>query len=204
MWKAHHVFATPNDAILRELASRNEVQGQVFLLKDFAANGMPVLSEPSSGLLVIRGLVDGGSTEPVGFPAWEGPTNAQVIPPEIVAARSKQPVDEVPAGFLRSLKDLHDRTRTCISYYHCFMWGGEIETEIAWVFAEKDIVYWFNGLHRAVGFDGEQAQEHRNTDTLRLALSHHGLVLKTSFFEPHTRSFPWNGARLDLDEFKGS
>jgi hypothetical protein len=89
-----------------------------------------------------------------------------------------------------------------VTYYLGRTWGGDIEGEAAWVFADREVLY----CHRVpndvrvdppdevvvVDRDGRSVVR---GDVLRLALAHHGVHLPTRYFAPHTRTFDWEARR---------
>jgi hypothetical protein len=100
------------------------------------------------------------------------------------------------------LKSVSQSTHSSISFYHCAMWGGEVEEEFAWIFGAEDSV-----LVRARG-NGKNVIAYRclagkldsrkvaQADVLTLTLKHHEFELHDGYLALHTRSFIWEKYKL--------
>ncbi len=92
----------------------------------------------------------------------------------------------------------HDTCSVPVTYYACSMWGGDVDEEAAWVFAETDLVYRYQSRTETRETDAS-GQRLIHSGVLSLALAHHGIYLPSSgYFAPHTRGFDWKCRRLLL------
>ena len=79
--------------------------------------------------------------------------------------------------------NLHIEHSVPITYYSACTFGGDVEWERAWVFAEVERRY-------------EHDAETSFGDVLRKALIDHGVSLPSAYFAPHSRSFDWERFRV--------
>ena len=124
---------------------------------------------------------------------WEGvsgPEDAHVFVPDVLEDQ------HIPLGLLRCLKRVHDRTGKPLVYYHCTMWGGDVETELAWVIDRDQRVYrMVEG--GAVWMHSPQRSRNVRTDVLIDGMKAVGVDLASRFFALHEASFHWRRYRLE-------
>jgi hypothetical protein len=210
-WYANRIYINATPEALVAVRSEPSFAGHLFLLTGSlpvsTRRGVPELRLPDRGLLVIKEI--GSGTEQEGEPpkhwwyapdewlswsALQGPRDQDVIDPSNIQELAE--VERPPLAFLRYLRALHVSCNSPVTYYASFMWGGDVESEYAWVFAEHEVVY-CDAPAGAVEVDAD-GNRHRLTDrgVLESALAHHGLDLPTAYFPPHTRKFDWDTRRL--------
>lgn len=85
--------------------------------------------------------------------------------------------------------------KTTIAYYHCTLWGGDVEIEYSWVFTPEEIAYSFvsydgNSI-RLIEYHPSKPKESGTGDVLVETMKHFGLNLPTPYFALHTWSFLW-------------
>ena len=123
-----------------------------------------------------------------------------------------------PREVLQRLKSIAFQTETVVAYYHCQMWGGDVECEIGWVWDGRRQLSQF---HRAVTeldenghevacfctnivgsllLDADGSRFVTNGHVLTLLLIHFGLLLSDGYFELERCTFPWAKYRLNSPE----
>jgi hypothetical protein len=153
---------------------------------------------PKDGLLVIRPIGSGSSNNAdwYGMPLLDWSRFQETAPPDT----NHSEVDRVlsayldedsipPPSFRRFLCKLSRILNQPMIYYACAMWGGEIDYEYSLIYSpDESIVTTNSWLSPEV--KGE-------SDSLRAGLQALGVHLPSSYFAPHTRSFPWEMYRID-------
>lgn len=169
------------------------------------------------GLVVVRGLCEAGSHAD----AWYGPETGRawnhsagasdpaITPPSAVFTGEQAFLRGEgtcpPSQLLGALRTINRRTGAAVSLFCAHTWGGDLAYVFAWVFDGKwnnDRVY----LHVAEGpgrrvhawsqLRAERPRVIVGGDVLTLVLVHHGVLIRDGYFEPHTRSFPWDRYRV--------
>lgn len=216
-WYANNIYARRSGELERALC--RELSGSVYRVDDLKSHSWwkpeIIHGVPDGGLLAVRPISNGVKTshlyswygEPLisweDFADFDADDGNLLIPPTILPEAEESLETVPPESFLRYLRHLARLHSTAILYYQCFMWGGDTETEFAFVYSEGDeILYSFTGL------EGEKAklEIRRNStapektcgDVLVHALAHIGTKLPSSYFAPHTRSFPWERHRVSV------
>ena len=168
---------------------------------------------PEEGLLVIRPICDAtpdeGPADWYGEPVldWlsfsgQASTSPQIDRERVVKDCSVSIESLPPPSLLSRVKCLAAETQTPFLFYSCFMWGGEIEREYAWIFGRSEIALvglpWNGTDERGALAIMEPSAPVRveSGDVLVSALEHLSLHLPTPFFAPHNRSFPWERYKL--------
>jgi hypothetical protein len=93
-----------------------------------------------------------------------------------------------PPQLRRALATLAKQLCEPVLYYRCEMFGGEIDYEYSLVYSPRESLLVSEQGHGPGAVVGK--------DALRLGLFQIGLILPTSYFALHTRSFPWHDCRL--------
>jgi hypothetical protein len=93
-----------------------------------------------------------------------------------------------PRPFRMFLSSLATEIGSPVLYYACFMWGGDIESEYCLLYAPNEILMMTQIESKNVDCVTENA--------LKDGLVAIGIHLKSWFFAPHTRSFPWETKRI--------
>lgn len=196
-WYAHNIYIPANPTAMELLRGDPYIKPFLFFVKSldkFIWHTPEVIhSLGKTGLLVIQ---------PVG-PTEEHSTHwyGRVLPWDSLqvmeeAEKVDTHVDEdqsPPQSLLQFLRSFSMKTKVPVLFYSCFMWGGDVEFEAAWVFLPEQYTY--------VGLGGKepcvQAISDKGVisteagDVLGKALCHLGVSLPTSFFALHTRRFDW-------------
>jgi hypothetical protein len=218
-----HLHHVPH---LNEWETSEEVVGAVLLDPDGPKEVPRTIRRgpklPPGGLIVARELCD-----PATHAAeWFGQDAVSWLPLAAAGPANGEPAWSAegdpatwesaapPASALRAFQDVARSTRTVVSYFTCFMWGGDTELAAAWVWdGERDRTTFYrarlaadaDGVERpqfytdvigAVAMEGDVRRDIVGGDVLTLALIHHGLMLRDGYFELHTRGFPWEQYRM--------
>jgi hypothetical protein len=217
-WFAHHIFAIPAKGTLKTLTDNSVMSKSIYWVRDLSGHQWfdPKKQHdlPSGGLLVIRpvGDPDGHYTfwyedeeSIVSWPAFEeaDDTEIAILPSQV---HEDNPdfnlIDYPPASFLKWLKQLSIITKTTTAYYHCEMWGGDIEIEHSWVFTPDEIVYLFvpsdENSVKLMEYHPGKPRKVKTGNVLVETLKHFGLNLPTPYFALHTRSFPWHKYKYNV------
>ncbi len=211
-WFANSIYAIPTKDILQILADDPVLSERIYWVRDLSDHKWPDPKRQhdmlSSGLLVVRpvGDPDGHyafwyqSEQSVG--SWSTLTETADMDLEILPSQVHQDNQDFnltnypPVPFLKWLKRLGNVTKTIIAYYHCTMWGGDVEIEYSWVFMPNEIAYSFvsydGNTPRLIEYHPNKPRETRMGDVLVETMKHFGLNLPTPYFALHTRSFPWH------------
>ena len=86
-------------------------------------------------------------------------------------------------------------TATPVAYYFHFMWGGDTELEVAWVFSRRDWI----GIHQSyekTGVLSDDGKRDEKGTVLQCVMREFGIQLGSLFFALHERSFPWHQFRV--------
>ena len=164
---------------------------------------------PEEGLLVIRPLAAPGDHAAEWFdqpilpwtelPAIRNPR--WKLTPEVVRGLipESEDTDFPPQKVLELLYELRTKAESPIVYYSCFMWGGDVELESAWILGSTERVLRTIPHREELAFqEFRSPTEHQkvNGDLLQSALLHLGLEIPTPYFALHTRGFDWDKQRL--------
>jgi hypothetical protein len=217
-WAAGNLFGRADPHLVEILQAHPILRHNLYLLPDpqltiqNESSLLPDLTLP--GMLVGRRICDPANLEFHGAGAirWDtiaGPEDHEVWVPQVFPEHGLKYPQEYEAGhfaplpFLRLLKNLYLQTGTTLSFYDCFMWGGEMDWEVAHVFGPQEIVLVFARLRQGapeyLEYRGPDQWVRRSGDVLVQMMAHHGVSLKGPFFPPHTRTFAWERYRLQLN-----
>lgn len=104
--------------------------------------------------------------------------------------------DYYPHNLLSFLIKVYKQILQPLVYYHCTIWGGDVEKESAWIIDREERIYQYA--------DGGSVIEHTiagsqtiGRSLLPLAMSHVGGDLPTPFFALHEASFHWQLYHID-------
>jgi hypothetical protein len=217
-WFANNLYAKRTQAL--EDALRTEFPGSVYRIDNLKSYSWwrpeIIHGVPDGGLLSVRPFSNGDTdcylhkwydesflnwNKYANFGEAEPPLR---IPPEVLG------IDDdtlPPPGFLRYLRHLSKANDTPLLYYQCFMWGGSVETEFAFVyFGDDEYLYSLAGIeeeneHLEIRHNSSEPQK-EDGDVLVHALRHIGLELPTPYFAPHTSPFDWGSYRVGCRAFK--
>lgn len=163
---------------------------------------------PESGLIVVRPVCNPDEADWYGEAVldWRSlsatGTSSPLDPADVAEACGVNRADLPPKTFLSFLQALAARADAPLLFYGCSMWGGDIESEHAFVLGRSPSAIVALPLDRdeggrprvAVLKPGSKTVTTR--DVLSLALSALDFQIPTQFFAPHTREFPWHSYRL--------
>ncbi|MCC7450441.1 MAG: hypothetical protein IT324_23685 [Anaerolineae bacterium] len=143
-WSASHIYAEPKPSVISAFCSIDALSDGLYLVKDLAGHEWwhdeNRHNIPVNGLLIVRELsssADQSDETDVVF--WDDIVGPLTI--NIISLPAIPPWGFPPVEFLRFLKWVSDTTDTTITYYHCAMWGGLVDSEFAWIFDREDKVY---------------------------------------------------------------
>jgi hypothetical protein len=218
-WYANRIYLHATPSALARLEAEPALVGHIFLLDGpLLASWQPLaepVAPPAGGLVVVKEVGEAEEPSVWGaedyspgrpwhpwhtqneFVPWDhfhGAASLDIDPPGL---RDLIQTEPPPAPFLRFLKDIHIVSGVPVTYYATAMWGGDIESEYAWVFDDREVVYAYRSdeeIVEVVEVD-RQGRRSRQGDVLQLALAHLGLQLPTGYFAPHTRGFDWTPFR---------
>jgi hypothetical protein len=108
-----------------------------------------------------------------------------------------------PVEFLSLLKYISFKYDKPIMYYQCFMWGGCVESEFAFVYS-KEVEYLYCHFENKNDTKNSYYKSYINTDepkiikggVLSIALSHLDMYADIPYFIPHSGSFDWPKYRV--------
>jgi len=202
----NQIFAEAARPVVSRLGS---VRPHLFHIKEVRGHPWPsedtVHGLPPGGLLVGREFCDEEAWEPgerdamiswnrlVGTPDLE----LEVEPDALVAEQPDLRESDVPPpAFLRFLKSLAAETGTVVSYYAAASFGGELDFAYSWVFGARERAFVFQspGMVRELG--GGEGPRLMEGEVIVWTLRHHGLLLRTPYFAPHTLEWDWSKHRL--------
>jgi hypothetical protein len=107
--------------------------------------------------------------------------------------------DYYSLNLLRFLKTVYKQTLQPLVYYHCVMWGGDIEKETAWIIDTDERVYQYADNRSVIEHTVEGSQVIKGS-LLPYAMRHVGVNLPTPFFALHEASFHWQRYRMENAE----
>jgi hypothetical protein len=213
-WYAHEVIAPGSQKVARVFASDPMLAPFSYRLhgplehawhRPEVAHGFP-----ETGLIVVRpvcGLAD-DVAEWYGEPVldWGSlratDTSSPLDPAAVAQACGVNNAFLPPESFLSFLQALATRAEATLLFYSCSTWGGDIESEYAFVLGRSPSAIVAlpqdgdgDGCPRVVVIDGAR-QTPATRDVLSIALSALDFQIPTPFFAPHTRAFPWQSYRL--------
>lgn len=216
-WFAHEVIAQATPEVLLTVRSNRQVSLFSYhiahLLEHEWHTPEVVHGLPEGGLVVIRPVCDITPDEsPADWynePLLDWCTFPERVSPTLEIDRGRVAEDcglnidcLPPPAFLAQLKEFAARTQSTFLFYSCFMWGGDIEIEYAWVFGATENVLVSlpsdsPGEYRPLAkLNRSNSVRSETGDVLVCALKHLSLELPTPYFAPHTRSFPWAKYKL--------
>lgn len=219
-WCAHHVFVPPTDKVLNLLLDDPVLSKGIYWVRDISDHNWyhseTKHSLPPNGLLIVRPVCAPKSrcaewyecVEPIiSWSAIEEPSRVslEITPNELKEDSPKPQITEYPpASFLKHLKRLSTDAQTTVAFYHCFMWGGDVEVEYSWVFSPEEVAYldiWTREpIWKLIEYHPGSTRIQREASVLVKTLSHFGLNLPTRYFALHTRSFPWDKYKMGIDK----
>jgi len=214
-WYANNVYARRSEML--EDALCKEFSGSVYRVNDLRTHSWwkpeIIHGVPEEGLLAVRPFASSDESdhlhdwyeEPVvswdNFSSFEDSGLELLIPPKILGEANEDGEAYPPEGFLRFLRYLAKKRATAICYYQSFMWGGDIESEFAFVYSGNDEFFYL-----FVGFEDQKPQieirknsmapTRKTGEVLVHALRHIGLDLPSFYFALHTRGFDWSRHHL--------
>jgi hypothetical protein len=228
-WYAGRIYAEPNPELRAALCANAALADHLYLLTDLPElnkhNVIKVDLLGRNDLIVAREVFAEDSRE-ANFPGvvtWDKvvagsslviSANTIIIEPTTIFTKA-DPLDlKSLTNMLHYLKQLSLDTKAVLTFYYCFMWGGDVEEEWAWVFdatiENGDRVYNHNttytsdSVQRFVTEYSAPAHapsvNHPKGDVLMLALRHLGIFLPTPYFVPHTVPFGWTPYKLDCSK----
>ncbi|HFQ93351.1 MAG TPA: hypothetical protein ENK32_05045 [Anaerolineae bacterium] len=215
-WFAHHIFILPTQDVLKIVADDPVLSEKSYWVRNLSDHKWPDPESqhtlPLNGLLVVRPVGDpdghyafwyGGSESIISWFAFRGTDDVKldILPKQL---HKENPdfnlADYPPIPFLKWLKSLSAATKTTIAYYHCTMWGGDVEIEYSWVFKPNEIAYSFvssdQNATKLTEYCPDRPEEVRIGDVLMETMKHFGLNLPTPYFALHTRGFPWHKIQI--------
>lgn len=139
------------------------------------------------------------------FISFENSEPDLIITPDVLVDAGEEPEVVPHSGFLKYIRKLARDHSTPVTYYQSFMWGGDTESEFAFVYSGYDeFMYLFTGM------DVHESQieirknsmvaEKQSGEVLVCALKHLGLEIPSPYFAPHTRSFPWSNYKIKAEQ----
>jgi len=229
-WHADEILTLGNPAVLRAVADDPLLAPFAYHLTEPLDHEWHVPDVvhglPDTGLVVVRPVcaatADGDTPdsflgEPVEYDWYEEPvldwlrfsgeTDSELLALRARVAEARlDPENVPPAAFLSHLRQLARKTEAPFLFYSCSMWGGDVETEYAFVLDRVRPLALVTlppetplGRPLLMILEASTPARIEPGDTLMLALRHLSLDLPTSFFAPHTRSFPWSKYRLESE-----
>ena len=217
-WFAHHIFTLPTKGMVKRLDKNSVLSKSIYWVRDLSEykwfDPKTQHDLPSGGLLVIRpvGDPDGqysfwykGEESIVSWLSFKGAndTEIEIVPSQVHEDNPDFNLsDYPPISFLKWLKGLSVVTKTTTAYYHCEMWGGDVELEYSWVFTPNEVVYSFvsfdENTSKLIEYRPDKPKETKKGDVLVETVKHFGLNLPTPYFALHTRSFPWHKYKYNV------
>lgn len=95
-------------------------------------------------------------------------------------------------------RDLARQAGAAVLYYHCEMWGGDTEIELAWVFEPgREVLYAHQPGEGSAVYERGARVRKLGGDVLRAGMGHLGVQMKGGFFALHECSFHWRLYHLD-------
>lgn len=211
-WYATEILAECNPLLLNAVKSDPVLAAYSYLIREpinFELNGAEhSFVPPDGGLLVVRPVCDPKEhcadwhQEPaLSWHSLVGPSEIETISPKALAPHvDGEVINEFPpAAFFAYLKNLAAKTNARLTFFYCFMWGGDTEFEYLWFFGEKEEA----ALVIEPGVKSKVVQvavggniQNREADLLSEALAYLGSPIPSPFWVAHTRGFPWEQYKL--------
>jgi hypothetical protein len=211
-WRADEIMIPASSLALQTVREDALLAPFAYVLKNPAGerNLQHIDPLPPEGLLVLRPVCDASDDAAVDWyheplldwASFPGPADH---PFEADRARVAEATDSAiealpPTNMLSYLWRIAQRTQVSLLVYSCFMWGGNVESEQAWIVGASNLAI----VNRVQGDSPNQVVIVQRAapvriaegDVLSLALEHLGIVLPTPHFLPHTRTFPWQDYRF--------
>ena len=205
-WYADEILVRASAPALAAVRADAELRAFAHLLpiESIRRPGESLLGAALVGLCVVRPVAD-----PIGHEQachWYGAPfldsheltgNSEISAwHQSIARQFGEAAPVPPVGSIARLKDLATSSGEAVAYYSCAMWGGDVEFEQAWILGSNDQVFLKNEQGPTVALSESAPPREVQGDVLRLALAALGIELPSTYFEPHTRSFPWDRYRL--------
>ncbi len=213
-WYAHEVIAIGSQEVARVVAGDPMLAPFAYRLHgplEHAWHRPEVAHDlPDTGLIVVRPVCEpaGDGAEWYGEPVldWGSmravDTSAPLDPVAVAQACGVNSAFFPPETFLSFLQALATRADATLLFYSCSLWGGDIESEYAFVLGRSPSAIVAlpqdrdeDGSPRVVVIEGAR-QTPAARGVLSIALSGLDFEIPTPFFAPHTRGFPWQNYRL--------
>lgn len=211
-WFANHIFALPSDGLLKYLSNHPELSRNIYWVKDISNHNWYDAATkhdlPKDGFVVIRpvgdpnGVYASWDTDEQPLISWDEflekvPIELEILPAHIYQDQLDfNSSDYPPVSFLQHLKFLSQTAKTTIAYYHCAMWGGDVELEYSWVFDTSETMYSFISFNkekpRLAEYCSNKPKVEKIGDVLVETMKHFDVNLPTPYFALHTRTFPWH------------
>ncbi|MBO9880716.1 hypothetical protein [Xanthomonas sp. D-109] len=201
-WYADEIILRASDAALKAISASSHLAPFAYHIQSLDGHEWyrqeQLHALPDGGLLMIR-PVCGRSSHGVD---WHGvaaldwaelpfDSIAEVLLDTSVAQQLSEYLDEEsipPLQLRKAIASLAAHLNQPVLYYGCGMWGGSVDYEYSLVYEPMESVFL---TRSSVQFDGLGTE-----DSLRAGLAKIGLNLPTTYFAPHTRSYPWQLHKL--------
>lgn len=198
-WYADHVFCEPREAVLAALKETWMARAVHHVVEPLAHDWYTDGIEhglPEGGLVVVRPVAEpGAKRQGREVVSWKAYPKRDRPPWPIPGRHVRRTLDEgeqfyPPDGFLAYLSEFAAATASVVAYYQCFSWGGDVESETAWLCGDDPRVFAGRRNGNCVAFTRDGHAE-KDADVLIEALRPFGLVLPSPYFALHTREFDW-------------
>ncbi len=206
-WYAAEILAEPRPELFQRLSASPLLLGHLYLLKgecnyEFYSSEV-AHSFPELGILVASHFSEPGthceSWFEEDFISWyefsfPASLSLSSLINKLKEIETIDTDDFPPETFLGYVEALSRECKAIIGFYNCFMWGGDIESEVTYLFLpnqEPSALITKHGIgHTVVTPTG--ITNIKGKDALQSTLEYLGLELEHPFFAPHTRSFNWS------------
>jgi hypothetical protein len=198
-WYADEILLRATPAAVDALVALPAVSEFAYVVRDLTGHDWhePGIRHglPADGLLVIRPVCgsDSHSRDWYGTAVLEWAAVASADTGRLdsgVTRRLAENLDEVsrpPASFRAALAALARQLSQPVVFYSCCTFGGTVIQEFSLIYEPAESLFVKSDLHGEIADDG--------IEPLRSGLGKLELTLPTSYFAPHTRSFPWQQYR---------
>ncbi|WP_371184331.1 hypothetical protein [Xanthomonas sacchari] len=201
-WYADEIILRASDAALKAISASSHLAPFAYHIQSLDGHEWyrqeQLHALPDGGLLMIR-PVCGRSSHGVD---WHGvaaldwaelpfDSIAEVLLDTSVTQQLSEYLDEEsmpPLQLRKAIASLAAHLKQPVLYYSCGMWGGSIDYEYSLVYEPLESVVLTRSSLQSDGLGTE--------DSLRTGLAKIGLNLPTTYFAPHTRSYPWQLHKL--------
>ncbi len=206
-WYAAEILAEPRPELLQRLSASPLLLKHLYLLKgecNYEFHSSEVAhSFPELGILVAGHFFEPGthgeSWFDENFISWHEFSSPPSPSLSSLLNRLKEiePIeadDFPPEAFLGYVEALSRECKANIGFYNCFMWGGDIEYEVTYLFLpnqEPSALITKTGIGHTV-VSPTDITNVKGKDALQSTLVYFGLELEQPFFAPHTRGFNWS------------